>query len=189
MNISSPWCWNSRSLLWAVVILAISAAFCLLDARPQMAHARCLTEAVATERAECAARYQSLETLARTQKETAVLAARVADFDSRIPGRPMLGNFLEELARLAAKHNLQSDTVQPGETVRDADLIAQPLAIKVRGSFSDLHALLQDIEHMPRLTRFEQLKVASDPEHPGAVTAELNLRIFYLQPENEAGTG
>lgn len=189
MNRPRGFYWDSRSLLWAAAVLAGSAAFCLLVAWPRMARARELGVQVQSERADMAARYQSLEAIARSEKEATVLTARAANFSERIPSEPQLGGFLEELARLAQKRGLQSDTIQPGEPVRWAEVVALPITIKLHGSFAGVHGLLQDIEHMPRLTRFEQFKVITEEKHPGVVAAEMSLRVFYLPPENGAKTG
>ena len=128
--------WNLRSLVWAAAVLGLSAAFVLLVARPQVLRMRNLANTVQSERAGNSRAYQSLDVIAKAQKETAALVARVADFDQRIPREPMLGDFLEELARLAQKRDLQSDTLQPGEPIRSAEVVALPIAIKVHGSFA-----------------------------------------------------
>ncbi len=73
--------WDARSLLWAAVVLGASAAFALLIARPQMRRARELAGTVRTERAQMSAKYQSLEAIARAQKDAAALSARAADFE------------------------------------------------------------------------------------------------------------
>jgi len=189
MTNPSAFRWDSRSLVWAAAVLAVSAGYALLIAKPRIARARELNRELQSERAELNARVQWLEVIARAEKEAAVLATRTANFEERIPAGPQLGGFLEELARLAKKHDLQSDTIQPGEAVRLAEVNALPIIIKVRGSFAGLHALFQDMERMPRLTRVEQLKAVSDPEHPGMVAAELNVKVFYRTTENEAKTG
>ncbi len=188
MSDRSSFRWDWRSLLWAAMVLAGAAAFSLLVARPQMARARELATTVHNERADLAARYQSLDILAKSEKEAAALVARTADFDQRIPPEPLLGSFLEDLARVAQKRGLHSDTIQPGDQVRLAEVVALPLAVKLRGSFAGSHGLLQDIEQMPRLTRFDRLRVLTDPGHSG-VTAELNLRVFFRPPESGAKTG
>jgi Tfp pilus assembly protein PilO len=181
--------WDSRCLAWAAGVLGASAAFWLLVAWPQMARARDLAETVSSERAELAARYQSLEVLGRAEKEADELAARAADFHRRIPSEPMLGSFLEDLARMAQKHGLQSGAVQPGEPAPSAEVVTLPIAIQVRGSFAGIHGLLQDIERRPRLTRIDQFKATTSEEYPGQVTAELKLRIYYLATQNGAQTG
>jgi Tfp pilus assembly protein PilO len=190
---------NCSSLLWAGAILAGSAGFVFFVARPQMARVRTLTGTAQSERAVLASRYLSLETISKAQQETATLTAKVADFEKRIPAESNVGDFLEELARLAQKRGLQPDTVQPGEPIRGDDVVALPIAIKVHGSFSGIHGLLRDIEHMPRLTRFEKFNAVVDTEYSGDVAAELNLKIFFLPPGrgpaawvaggSEAGTG
>lgn len=185
MNGRSGFQWDNRSLLWATAIVAASSAFAWFVAGPQMAKARSLAGDVQTEQIALASRSHSLELIAKARKDAAALAARVADFEQRIPAEPKVGDFLEELARLAQKRDLQADTVQPGEPITTADVVALPIAIQVHGSFSGIHGLLKDIEHMSRLTRFEQLKATTDAEHAGLVTAELNLRIFYLPPDRQ----
>ena len=179
---------GTSGLLWSGAILAASAAFGFFVTWPQMVKVRALAARVQSEKAELASRYQSLEVIAQAQKSTAALTARVADFDQRIPAESKVGDFLEELARLVQNRDLRPETVQPGEPIRSPEVIALPIAIKVHGSFSGIHGLLQDIEHLPRLTRFDQFNVILDPEHPGDVTADMNLKIFFLPPSATPAT-
>lgn len=175
--------WEPHSLIWAAAILAGSAAFFLIVARPQTARARELRQTVRKERAEMAARFQLLEVLARIEKDVAALTAQTADFDQRIPGTPMLGGVLEELARMAQKEGLRLDTMEPGEPVRTGEVSALPISIEARGPFSGAHALLREIERMPRLTRIDRFASVADEEHPGHVTVTLDLRIFCQASE------
>lgn len=187
MNGEGGFRWSTASLMWSVAILAASGGFAYFVARPQMIKSRALAGTVESERAALASRCESLEVISRAQKETAALTARVADFDRRIPAESKVGEFLEELTRMAQNRDLRPETVQPGEAIRSTEVVALPIAIKVHGSFSGIHGLLQDIEHMPRLTRFDRFDVTTDAEHPGTVTAELNLKIFFLPPGEATG--
>ncbi len=183
MNRRTGLSWDTRSLVWSAAILAGSAGFFVLVARPQAARARELRQTVENERASMAARYQSLQAISALEKQVADISARTADFEQRLPDQNRLGNFLEDLARVAQKHNLYSDAIQPGEAVRMADAYALPITVKVRGSFSGVHGLLRDIEQMPRLTRIDQFSSIADEEHPGQVTVEMILKVFYRTPE------
>lgn len=177
-----------RSLVWAGGILAASTGFFMLMTRPQMARARELSQTLQEQHAQLANRAQLAEALVQSEAEIAALAARLGDIDERIPAQPLLGGFLEDLARMVQKRELEADTIQPGQPMHLARVDALPIAIQVRGPFTNIHALLQDIENMPRLTRIDFFKVTTDDEHPGIVHAELKLRIFYRSP-GEASTG
>lgn len=180
--------YTRTSMAWAVGIVASIAVFAWFVARPQMATARGLASDIEAERAALATRVGALQLIEQARNETAVLSARLTNFAQRIPNEPQVGDFIKELARLAQNRRLQADTVEPGEPVRTGDFVALPIAIKARGSFTGIHGLLADIEQLPRLTRFEQFKAVVDPEHPTLVTAEFNLKIFYLPPESEFKT-
>lgn len=168
-----------HSVWWTLAVGAAVTAYLLLAALPQAGRMKALSRGVSRQQAELAARAESLDALARANREVGALAERVADFNVRIPEQPLLGSFLEELARVAQDHKLQSDAIQPGEPVRSHEVVALPITLKVRGPFSAVHDLVRDIEQMPRLTRFEQFKVSADTERPGTVKADLSLKVFY----------
>ncbi|GMV98724.1 MAG: type 4a pilus biogenesis protein PilO [Phycisphaerae bacterium] len=180
--------WDRHSLIWAAGILAVSAGYLLLVERPRIQRMGRLNEEVAQRTGDLATRAQSLETLARTGREVASLAARVADFDDRIPSQPRVGPLLEDLARVAEKRRLASDAIQPGEPVRTSEVVALPIAMKVRGPFAAVHGFVSDVEAMHRLIRFERFSVSVDDEHPGLVKADLGMKVFY-EPGGGAKSG
>ncbi|HQE42215.1 MAG TPA: type 4a pilus biogenesis protein PilO [Phycisphaerae bacterium] len=181
--------WEPHSLIWAAAILAGSAAFFLIVARPQTARARELRQTIQNQQVELAARFHSLKEIARIEKEVESLTAQTTHFERRIPREPMLGGFLEELARMAQQQALQSEAIQPGEPVRCGEVFALPIALKVRGPFAKVHALLRNIEQIPRLTRIDRFISVADEEHPGNVIVELDLKVFYQAIEQGGQSG
>lgn len=170
--------WDGHSVIWTAGVLSASGAFLCLVTLPQIQR---LTEATALLEAsevELSGGLSSDQIAPHLQRELDQLAAQAARFEQQIPAQEALGMFLEAVARSAEEHKLRADTIEPGQPLRSQQVASLPIRLKVRGAFPELHAFIRDVEQLPRLTQIERFKVTLDPEQPGVVAADVELRIF-----------
>jgi Tfp pilus assembly protein PilO len=169
---------DKESLLWTGLILAGTCGFLALVTRPQAAKLQRASTRLTREKADREASPAMLEAIDRLEGEVKTLSTETASFDAQLPTRDDLGAFLESLARRAEARGLRPQAVEPGKPVRSGGLAALPIGFTVQGSFASVHALIQDIEQMPRLTRVDRFEARMDEEQPESVVAEVDLRIF-----------
>jgi Tfp pilus assembly protein PilO len=181
--------WERQRVIWCVAIVLITTCFLALVTRPQMRRIRELHTQLGQDSSGLLTRADTAEAVSQAQSRLARLSEKTARFDDLLPDAPSIGTFLESLARIAQERRLRADFVEPGQPVREGEVTALPIAFKVRGTFPNVHALLQDIERMPRLTRIERLTTAAAEEHAGQVTAALDLKVFFRAPPRGANAG
>ncbi len=167
------------TIVWTVVVLAVTAGFLSLVTRPQLKRLSELGDQIQAKRTEQALGRQDVKAIEAMQQEADELMASATDFDGRIPKQESLGVFLEDLARLTEAHKLRPETIEPGKPVRSSKVVALPITFRIRGPFPAIHGLIQDIERMPRLTQVERFETETDPETPEIASAEVSLRIFF----------
>lgn len=170
---------DKPSVVWVGVVAAAAAAFVFFVSRPRMQQLHELKKQIEIEHEEWAADSGAVQSVAEAQRRLQTLQQRTAAFDQHVPDQELLGSFLQELARAAESRELRPDAIEPGKPIRSAEVVALPIAFKVKGSFPAVFALVQDIERMSRLVRFDRLTAKAEPTRPGTVVAEMSVRIFF----------
>lgn len=133
---------------------------------------------------------QQQELLARGPEIRAEHEQLVAELDSlqetirqvnlKIPATPQEAEFLEAVARKAGERQITIQEYRPA--ARDGDAQYVLVVCSARGGYSDLCAFLDDLNHLPRLSRIMHLRVqALEPDQP-PYPFELHLRIYFRPP-------
>ena len=170
---------DKLTVIWTGAIIAITAGFLLLVTRTQINRLGELADEIQAERTAQVSDRQDVHVIEGLQREVDELTARCADLDKQIPKRDMFSTFMEDLARFTNARNLRSEGIQPGQPVRSAKIVAQPIEFSVRGPFQEVYGLIQDIERMPRLTQIENLKTEIDQDSLEDVCAKVSMKIFF----------
>lgn len=171
--------WDKRTVIWSLAIVVGTVGFTRLVLWPQYRQTSELHNQAAVEKADMQVGQQSPEAVAKLEAEVKQLAIKTANYDASVPHEAALGTILQTLAGFAQKQKLRSENLEPGDPVALDQVQVQPIAMKVRGSFSSVFGLVKDIEHMERLARIERFTTMVDKESPGQVTAELEVRVFF----------
>jgi len=170
---------DKTTVIWAGAVVVATAGFLLLVTRPQVGRLRGLADQSRSAQAAQAMSRHDLRAIEELQQEVEELTARAANFDAQIPRHKTAAPFLGDLARFAEARKLRLARIEPGEPVRSAEIVALPIALRVRGPFPVVYGLIQDIERMTRLTRIDRFETEADDENSGSVSASVSLRIFF----------
>lgn len=177
---------DRRSLLWSLAIIAGTAGFLWFVTRSQASHMTALQAAIEQEREELADGQKSPQSIARLGEEVDALGAKTENFKARIPADSELGEFLQKLSQAAETHGLRPDSIKPGDPEVYAEITALPIAMRVRGPFTAVFALIKELEAMPRLSQIDRLTTVSDEGAGGVVSVELDFKIFFLAGKRES---
>ena len=171
---------DRTTLMQTAGILAIPSLFFWLLACPQYLRMNELESQTASARQELKDGRNVLRAIAALEEELGDLEDEAAKFQGAIPDRKELGTFFQTLARFAQSHGLAPSQINPGSPVRSSGVGAIPVSFTVRGPFRAVHALIRDIEQMPRLTQFERFEVITgESEGSDSVLARVELRVFF----------
>ena len=164
---------------WTAGVLTVTAAFLSLVTRPQINQFGELMGRIEIERREQASGRGDVETIRALQQDMDALTDRAASLGDQIPQQELVSAFVEDLGRYTKARQLQPDRIEPGKPIRSEKVVAMPIAFSVHGSFEAVYGLIRDIEQMPRLTHIEYFSTRVDPDNPGSVSADVNLRVFF----------
>lgn len=178
---------DRRSTLFAAAIVLAVVGFISLVTGPQFRRIAAVKAQTRAERFELATGETSQEALAALRKQVDALEAESRRCATAVGGEEALGAFLQEIGRAAERQRLAPDLIQPGRPTRDEKLVMLPVTLKVRGMFTDIFGLIQAIEQLPRLTRFDRVSIQTDPERATTVIAEISLRVYFRTTTTEQG--
>jgi Tfp pilus assembly protein PilO len=170
---------DKRALFWPCAITAAAVVFLVAAWRYQFRDLREVRREIEVTRQDLAAEQDAAQSIAALEREVKALAKKTSELDAMIPPDEELDTFLQELAKFAGEHKLESDEFKPGKQVRSQEVVALPVTFKVRGSFAAVHALLRDIEQMPRLARIDGFSARVGEEGRGVIEADVSLRVFF----------
>jgi type IV pilus assembly protein PilO len=106
-------------------------------------------------------------------------------FQSRLPQEREIDKILTEVSKIAQANNLQTKTIRTLKSERFASFSEQPIQLSLSGDFNGFYSFLLQLEKLPRLTRITEMRMAKIDDHDGAMTAQMNMSIFF-EPDTVA---
>ena len=97
-----------------------------------------------------------------------------------------IGEFIADLDRIALRRKVDLDRVDPGAKREDVGYHRTTVSFACRGSFIDLHAVLCDLELMPRLLRIESVDM-NRSSLADDCSMNVSCCVYGATPEREAG--
>jgi len=102
------------------------------------------------------------------------------DWDRRLPRRQELAGFLREISAHLSEQKLANQMIQPGRPEPGPLYNRLPITMRFEGGFPALASFLQRVDAMTRLTRVEQLRIATR-EDDAQLAIELGMNIYFTE--------
>lgn len=103
----------------------------------------------------------------------------LASFDAAIPDRVQLGEFLEEVDRLAQDAGVKDKYVTPSDAIVQKDLGCLPIQIRFSGEFASVYEFLDKVEKLPRVARIQRFELRADDESPNVLVSSMTLHVYF----------
>jgi len=110
------------------------------------------------------------------------LEARIEASEQALPRDPELDRFLGRLEASARRTNVRVELLTPGAITERGLFREQPVDVRVTGSFPQIYALLDRLEHSDQLSRVEELRIAGI-EGEGRCAADIRLALYFAPRE------
>lgn len=101
---------------------------------------------------------------AKQTQELEELRERVEEVTRRIPDQPREGEFLADLTRLAEQQSVAIEDFQRGAAIETAGYSAVTVSVNLRGSYSDVCLLVEEISKLPRLAELTEMVIRRETE-------------------------
>lgn len=143
----------------------------LADARQQSS----ALEQLIRKTSEIALKRQTLESeLKQSEQATEELL-------QRIPTAPRESDFLAHVCRLADRTGMAVANYHPGVIEARENHHEMEVKLSTRGEYASLCKFLEQVDHLPRLSRLTQLEVAT-PAKGEELTVDLSFRLYFAPP-------
>lgn len=172
--------------LLAVAALVVMICFTLPEVR-RLSALRSKTAALQHELEDHSARLRSTE---EVYSQTETMRRRLMSFDQALPGGMHLGEFLEDIHRLAAETGLHDHHVVPRAVVDGEDVSWMPLDLDFKGSFEAVYAFLRQVEAQSRVVRVQRMELTASGSSRTELQSSLTLYVYFRRsPATPTGTG
>lgn len=143
---------NKRNavLLGVLGVVALLAAAWFLAIAPQRSKATDLATDVTAAEQELQARRQAL---AEPSAAVTVKANDLYRLTKALPDTTDMAGALLDINRLAARHDLDFDSLQPGAPLAATGYVAQPLNVVVQGRYKDVAGFLGELRQLVRVRK------------------------------------
>ncbi|UCF00060.1 MAG: type 4a pilus biogenesis protein PilO [Planctomycetota bacterium] len=113
------------------------------------------------------------------KEELLHLQRAVETYEQQVPSHRSLGIFLQEIAGLMNKHNLQEQLVQPGKEIKAGKLNCIPVNMQCKGKLAQIFEFYKSLQKLDRLARIEEIKLVNDRDFTGEVSMQTKAIIYY----------
>ena len=104
--------------------------------------------------------------------------AEIAQSEARLPRQKGMGQFLEDMSGLMAKHGLAEQVMIPLDEARVGSVSCLPITFRCQGRLAQIFAFYQDLAALGRLVRVQKVSLDND-DLQGTVRMEAQVVIFY----------
>ncbi len=109
----------------------------------------------------------------------AELEVQVENYDSSVPARREIGQFLHGVASMMNGQNLKEQRIEPGEKITTERLNCIPVDIRCTGSLTQVFEFCRKLQALDRLVRIQQVKLVNDRNFTGEVSMQTKVIIYY----------
>jgi Tfp pilus assembly protein PilO len=107
------------------------------------------------------------------------LEETVGNYEANIPGNRDLGAFLQKIADLMNKHDLEEQLVQPKGELEAEDLYCISISMQCKGRLEQIFGFFRSLQLLDRSIRIEQIQLENDSDFGGEVTMRAETIIYY----------
>ena len=112
-------------------------------------------------------------------KQLEQLQEAVEFFESKLPPKSEIHKVLEQVTLIAQKQGLIPKTIRTLNKKNNRGYIEQPLKMKLTGNFNSFYSFLLEIEKLPRIMKFRELKLKRQKNLDGKISADFIVSIFF----------
>jgi Tfp pilus assembly protein PilO len=173
--------WQRRQLTVPAVGLLVMVAFWFVRHVPLQKTKSELKQAMlAQERVMAAAKVQAAQ-LPQLRQQVEHLRSEVGDFEAKVPvGKPVYGDFLEQIAELMSRCRLQEQSVQPQQEVCGEQIHCIPIYIQGKARLGDIFEFFRALERLDRKIRIVRLELNNDRQFSGLLSMQAEVGIYYV---------
>ena len=113
--------------------------------------------------------------------------AEIAQYEATLPRQRGMGQFLEDVSGLMARHGLAQQVMMPLDAVQVGSVSCLPITFRCQGRLAQIFAFYRDLADLDRLVRVQKLSLDND-DFQGMVSMEAQVVIFYRTREPEEAT-
>jgi len=108
--------------------------------------------------------------------------AEIAQYEPRLPRQKGMGQFLEDMSGLMAKHGLTEPVMVPLNESQVGSVSCLPITLRCQGRLAQVFSFYQDLADLGRLVRVQKVSLDNDGLQ-GMVSMEAQIVIFYRTRE------
>jgi len=165
--------WMCAGLVVVTVALAATTAFSVLARQRQRLQAQ---KALADQALEECGRAQAA--LGRLRSALSDAQDDLREMDEKVPESGRIGTFLARIDALMKQKHVVLVDLQPQASLAGEFYAKTPVRMSCSGAFAELHALLYELETMPRFVRMESVVMT---RNPAAERCNMQLEISLFE--------
>jgi Tfp pilus assembly protein PilO len=104
--------------------------------------------------------------------------AEFAQSEARLPQQKGMGQFLEDMSGLMARHGLAEQVMIPQEEARVGSVRCLPITFRCQGRLAQMFSFYRDLVDLGRLVRVQKVSLNND-NFQGTICMEAQIVIFY----------
>ena len=113
-------------------------------------------------------------------QELEKLKQAIKTMTDKLPAETDMETVVQDVWKSAQANQLTIKSIRNGKPVEGPNYNSQPIRIVIYGSFKPgFFQFLTDVEQMQRLTKIKQMKIEADDKNNGAITADVELTVYY----------
>lgn len=113
--------------------------------------------------------------------------AEIAQYEPRLPRQKGMGQFLEDMSGLMARHGLTEPVMIPLSETQVGSVRCLPITFRCQGSLAQVFSFYQELADLGRLVRVQKVHL-SNADFRGWVSLEAQIVIFYRTTEGGEAT-
>ena len=167
-----------------MILTALVAVFVLFLWMPLRSAEKKLQHRLDVKTLEMLAERAAMPDIVELAPRVYKLQATVDDAAKHLPNDVQLAGLLSELNAMIKSLEVTESEIVQGEILRGVDYQVIPVTIRFRGSFPSAFQFIRQIEAMPCLIRFDNLKMASGTDkHRQSLEVTIQLDTFFAPRE------
>jgi len=170
---------EKQQILIFTATAVLAAGFLLFWCIPLQRKIQSLHQKQALQEARLNKTSLRIEQIPMLKKKLKELNSKVGDFDASVPKNKALGNFLQEIAALMNKHNLQQQIVKHGNEIKAREFSCIPLIIQCKGRLDQIYSFFGSLQSLDRVVRLETVNLQNNKKFNGEIKMQTTAFIYY----------
>ena len=114
------------------------------------------------------------------REELVNLQKTTGDYDVKVPSQRALGGFLQDIATVMDKHNLEDQKVHPQLENEAGGLRNIPVMMYCKGTIYQIFEFYKSLQQLSRAIRVEDISLVNDSGYSGLINMQTKVIIYYM---------